>query len=107
MGSHCRIDSTIAPDAGAEAVALNNWDGAAQQRWKTWRKRVSNYIRVDVNEGVIQPTPGDHGRNLFYYPGTFDLKTMAKDYEVCDFEGDVLISDAEHDIMDEFLSWFQ
>ena len=38
---------------------------------------------------------------------TFDLKTMAKDYEVCDFEGDVLISDAEHDVMDEFLSWFQ
>ena len=67
----------------------------------------TSVLTVDVNEGVIQPTPGDHGRNLFYYPGTFDLKTMAKDYEVCDFEGDVLISDAEHDVMDEFLSWFQ
>ena len=56
---------------------------------------------------VHVPTPGDHGRNLYDYPGDFVLKTMTKSYDVCEFEGNVLISDAEHEVLEEFLSWFQ
>jgi len=100
--------TTLAPDVGAEAVAANNWDGAAVVRWNTWRKRVTHYIIVTVNDGVIQPTPGDHGRNLHFFPDeAFDLVANANSYEVCEFEGDVLISDVSNDAMKDFLDAFE
>ena len=58
--------------------------------WNKWRKRVTHYIIVNVDDGVIQPTPGDHGRNLHYFPDQeFDLEANcnADSYEVCEFEG--------------------
>lgn len=102
------IQCILAPDVGAEAVAANNWDGAAVARWNTWRKRVTHYIIVNVNDGVIQPTPGDHGRNLHFFPDEgFDLVANANSYEVCEFEGDVLISDVSNDAMKDFLDAFE
>ena len=80
--------------------------------WNKWRKRVTHYphyIIVNVDDGVIQPTPGDHGRNLHYFPDQeFDLEANcnADSYEVCEFEGDVLISDASNEAMKDFLIAF-
>ena len=77
-------------------------------RWNTWRKRVTHYIIVNVNDGVIQPTPGDHGRNLHFFPnGAFDLEADANSYEVCEFEGDLLMSEFSLAAIQDFLNIFE
>ena len=101
--------SFIAPDAGPEVVAANNWDGAAVERFSKWKKRVTHYIIVNIDDdGVILPTPGDHGRDLYFYPeDPFNLEEMAASYEVCEFEGDELICDLSVEAMNDFLSAFE
>ena len=99
---------TIGPlDNAPEDIAVNNYDGIAETKAGKWIKKVSHYIKITVAEGVIQETPGDHGRNLFYFPGQFNLDNDAISYDVCEFHGDELISDEVAQNMNDFLSLFE
>merc|ERR1740124_1606262 len=51
-------------------VAVNNYDGIAAKKPGKWILKVTNYILVKVNRGVIQRTPvpqGHEHRNLYYF----------------------------------------
>ena len=77
------------PTTAQEDIATNNWDGTAALNLKKWLKRIMYYIKVEVEDDVILETPGDHQRNLFYFPGAdgFNLLDQAISYEIVEFHG--------------------
>ena len=104
----------LGPGEGQQAIAENNWDGAAVAKFNKWKKRVTHYIKVEVEDDVIFETPVETNRDLYYYPDEdlegFDLSEQAICYEICEFDGDMPIvegiSDAEAEAIEEFLSVF-
>ena len=85
---------------------MNNYDGVATNpRTNTikekWLKKAQAYIEVKVADDVLQvPEDVPNGRDIFYFPESFDLKQNAISHEVVIFDTEETL------VSQEFIDYF-